>query len=208
MMTTDLEFLREIFKDTRLHIGIGTITQLGLANDGSILRVQVNLLPEDRQIIAQMGFEDVYQVTFPEIDDLCVVAFVDGQPDDAFVIKVYNSTDEKIPVFAQTGHSTLYSRPGKKMYLGSDTKVGIGRPNVEPTEPLVLGNVTVEGLTALCNAFLQPGGTPGNPIGQCLVGPVFLDPAVRTAINTFVSTYLTTPSTNILSQISFTERGV
>lgn len=199
----DLELLREIFKDPRLHIGIGTITQLGLATNGNILRVQVNLLPENRVINCEMGFSDPNDVTFPEVDDLVLVAHVDGDVDEAFVIKVLSTDEEGIPLFAQTGNSVRYARAGKKLYIGSDTKIGIGRPNVEPTEPLVLGNVAVSGLTALCNAFLNAA-----QIGQSGAGPVALDPSVRTALNNFVTQFLTTSSSNILSQIAFTERGV
>ena len=199
----DLELLREIFKDPRLHIGIGVVTQLGLATNGNILRVQVNLLPEQRAINCEMTFADVNDVTFPQLQDLVLVAHVDGDVDEAFVIKVVSTDEEGIPKFAQTGNSVKYARAGKKLYIGSTVKIGIGRPNVEPTEPLVLGNVCVSGLTALCNAFLQ-----ATQIGQSGAGPVALDPTVRTALNNFVSQYLTTASTNILSQIAFTERGV
>ena len=202
-MTNDLELLREIFKDSRLHIGLGVVTQLGLANDGSILRVMVNLIPENREVVCEMTFADVSIVTFPEIEDMCVVLFADGHPDDAYVIGLVNTTDEKIPLFAQTGNTVVYSRPGKKLYLGSSSKVGIGRPNVEPAEPLVLGTTLINGLTALCNAFLN-----ATQIGQGVLGPVFLDASVRAAMVSFMSTYLSTTSTNVVSQIAFTERGV
>lgn len=199
----DLEFLREIFKDQRLHIGIGTIVQLGLANNGNILRVMVNLLPEQRQIVAEMTFSDVNDVTFPEILDLVIVAHIDGDSDEAFIIGVVSTDEEGIPQFAQTGHSVKYSRPGKKLYLGSSSKVGIGRPNVEPTSPLVLGDVLLAGLTALVNAFLNAA-----QVGTNGAGPVPLDGEIVAALTLFKSTYLTTPATNINSQIGFTERGI
>lgn len=202
-MMNDLELLREMFKDNRLHIGIGTVSQMGLAKDGSLLRVMINLLPENREVVAVMCFADVYDVTFPEIDDLVIVAFVDGHPDEAHVIKLVNSKEEKIPAFAQSGHKVAYARPGKKFYLGSDTKVEIGRPDVEAAQALVLGNVLVTGLEAFVDALLN-----ATQIGTSAMGPVYLDPGVRTALESFKSTYLTTAGTNILSQISFTERGV
>lgn len=198
----DLEFLRELFKDVRLHIGIGTISQLGLSIDKSTLRVMVTLLPENRQIVATMGWSDVNQISFPVVDDLVLVAFVDGHPEEAFVIKRISTETEGIPAFAQTGNLVAYSRAGKKAYFGSDTKIGIARPNKEPTEPLVLGNVLASGLTAFVNAFLNAA-----QIGQHPLGPVFLDPTVRTALNNFLTTYINTSSSNILSQIGYTERG-
>lgn len=149
MIPTDLEALREIFKDVRMHIGIGIVKQLGVAQVGSALRVQVALLPEQREIITLMSFADVYDVTFPEINDMVLVAFVEGSPDDAYIVGILNSTEELIPEFSRAGHSTKYARPGKKLYIGSDTFVGIARPDSEPTEPLVLGQVLVTFLTTI-----------------------------------------------------------
>ena len=202
-----MEFLRECFKDLRTHNGVGTITTLSMSTDFSKLLVKVLLMPEQREIVAEMSFPDVTIVCFPEIGDLVTVCMTEGDQDAAYITARFNSLDELIPLFARTGNTTVYSRPGKKIYLGSDAKVGIGRPNIEPTEPLLLGNVTVAGLTALINSFLAPGGVTGAQIGICAVGPVFLDPAVRAALTLFKTTYLTTPSTNILSTIAFTERG-
>jgi hypothetical protein len=201
-MMADLEFLREVFKDVRQHIGIGVIKKLGLAQDNSCLRVQVNLLPENREIIAYMSFADVYDVTFPGVNELVLVAFADGLPDEAHVIARFPSIDEPIPAFARSGHSVKYARPGKKLYVGSDTKIAISRPDVEPTQPLVLGTVLVNALTAFLNAFLNAA-----QVGVSPAGPVFLDPSVRSALVTAMNTYLTTASTNIVSQLSFTERG-
>jgi hypothetical protein len=214
----DLELLREMFKDTRLHIGIGTIDKLGLSTDAATLRVLVNLLPENREVVATMTFSDVNDVTFPEVGDLAIVNFADGDPEECHVMKLVNSKDELIPQFARTGHSVKYSRTGKKMYIGSDTKLGLGRPNVEPTEPLVLGNVLKTYLTALegqVEALIGVIDTipatittaPGN-IG--LVNPAFKTAvdAVKTQLAADKSTYLTTSGTNIVSQIGFTERGV
>lgn len=199
----DLEFLREIFKDPRLHIGIGVITKLGLANDGSILRAMVNLIPENREIVCEVGFADVNDVTFPEISDLVLVGHVDGDVDEAFIFKVLNNKEEKIPQFAQSGNSVKYARSGKKLYLGSDSKVGVGRPNVDPTSPMVLGDVMLNCLTDLMNAFLNSAN-----VGQHALGPVILDPQVKLALQQALNKYVTTTSTNINSQIAFTERGV
>lgn len=199
----DLELLREMFSDTRLHIGIGTIKTLGLSKDGNTLRMMVNLLPENREIVVVKAWSDVSSITFPEVNDLVITASVDGHPDETFAISVLSTKEEPIPKFAQALHSIYYSRPGRKAYLGSDVKVGVGRPGVEPTEPLVLGNTLVSGLAALVNAFLN-----ASQIGQSAVGPVYLDPAVRTALQNFVTTFLNTSSSNIISQIAFSERGV
>lgn len=199
----ELEFWRTLFKDERLHLGIGAITQLGLSKDGNTLRAQVNLLPENREVVVEVTWDDYTRVTFPEVDDLVLVGFVDGHPDDGFLFKNLSNSDEPLAAFARAGHSIYYSRPGKKAYLGSNTKVGIGRPDVEPSEALVLGQTLVAGLQALVNAFLNAAAVGQNAI----VGPVTLDPGVAAALQQFVQTYLTTASSNILSTIAFTERG-
>lgn len=199
----DLELLRTIFQDPRLHIGVGVITQTGVAADGSTFRAQVNLLPENREVVAEVGWESANSVDFPEVGDLAVLVMADGHPDDAFLVKIISHKSTPIPMFARTGNKTVYSRAGKKVYLGSDTKVGIGRMNQEPTEPLVLGNVLVTFLTDILNDFLN-----APQIGQCAVGPVWMDGALRVSLVAHMNTYLTVTTTNILSQIGFTERGI
>jgi hypothetical protein len=191
----DLELLRAVFRDERLHFGVGAIQQLGLASDGSALRVLVNMLPENRVVVAQMTFADLAMVTFPEVDDLCLVAFGDGHPDEAWVLKVANTNDEPIPTFAMTGNTMISPRSG--------LQVGIGRSTAVPTEPLVLGDTLTAGLTYLCNAFLN-----AEQIGWNAVGAVYLDPDLRLAIINFKTIYLNTAATNIVSQIALTERGV
>jgi hypothetical protein len=216
-MMNDLEMLREMFKDPKLHIGIGTIVQLGLESTGNKLRVMVNLLPENRQVVAEMTFADVMDICFPEINDLGVVAFADGHPDECFVIALINNKDEPLPKFAQNGSKVAYSRPGKKFYIGSDTKLGIGRPNIEPTEPLVLGTQLIALLTGILtqiNAVFSAISTgPVSDFGN-LGAPVPTSAEIASAISDattalegLASTYLATASTNIVSQIGFTERG-
>lgn len=199
----DLEALREIFKDVRQHITIGVVTKIGLAKDNSVLRVQVQTLPSKMEHVAIMTFADVFDVTFPELGDLAILAYPDGELDEAHVVALVNSSEEKIPLFARTGHSVKSARVGKKLYLGSDTKVALGRPDVEPTQPLVLGTVLQTFLENFVDAILN-----ATQIGMSAMGPVMLDPGIRAALVSYRNTYLAAASTNILSQIAFTERGV
>jgi hypothetical protein len=206
----DLEFLRDLFKDPRLHIGIGLVTDLGLSQDGSILRASVMLQPENREIVAEVTFSDVNSVTFPEIQDLVLVLFVDGHPDEAFVVARINNSDEPIPVFAQAGNTMIAPRQGKK--------VGIGRSTVTPTDPMVLGTELMNYLVALesrIEAIINALNTV--PTTICTAPGVLgeVNPVLVTDLDTVLSglqsdkaTYLTAASTNILSQIAFTERGV
>lgn len=213
-MNADLEFLRSVFADDRLHIGIGTITQLGLSQDQNLLRCQVNLLPENREVVCMMSWDDIGRITFPEVDDLVLVAFVDGHPDEAHVFRVLTNSDEPISAFARLGHTITNSRPGKKNYIGSDTKVGIGRIDVEPTEPLVLGNVMLSAITQLlagieaCVTAINTMGNNVNTLGSALsLPPFYTGPAMPDPLPSFQSTYISSASSNIVSQIGFTERG-
>ncbi len=203
-MTVDLEALRQIFRDDADHIGIGTITKLGLAEDFNCLRAQVKLLPEGRELVCEVGFPDPGDVTFPQPGDLVVVAVADIGVDEAFVIARFPTKAAPIPTLARTGHSVKYARAGKKMYLGSDTKVSIGRLDKEGSQPLVLGTAMLSALTDILNAFISVGtvgiSSPGG-------GPVPINPALVTALGNALSKYVTTPSTNVVSQIAFTERG-
>lgn len=228
----DLELLRQIFGDPRMHIGFGVIRQLGLAVDHSSLRVQVALLPEEREIIAQMSWADsgalCGDITFPEVDDAVLVAFVEGDPDHAYVIARFSSKDEPLPAFATSGHSVKYARPGKKLYLGSASKVCIARPAVEPTEPLVLGAVfqtfmstvlqklidTQAQIMALVDAF--NAHTHVGNLGYLTTTPQPTDITAATLVKTSVNTAKSAVNSQksspiddgaVLSQIAFTEKG-
>lgn len=201
-MMSDLESLREIFKDVRQWIGIGVITQMELASDNSTYYAQVKLLPDGREVIGYMSFADVSDVTFPEINDMVLVAFADGEQDQCHIVSRYCSTEELVPLLARSGHSVKYSRPGKKMYIGSNVKVGIGKIDSDPSSPLVLGDVLKNFATDFINAILN-----ATQIGTSAAGPVVLDPGMRTALNAVLNTYVTTAGTNFVSQIAYTERG-
>jgi hypothetical protein len=220
-MSSDLEFLKQLFLDPRSHNSIGVVNSLGLSNDGSVLRVGITILPSERGVIAEMTFSDVNDVTFPELNDLALISFAEGEAEECFVMKLVNNGDEPIPVFARFGNTVKYSRAGKKLYLGSDTKVGIGRPNVEPTEPLALGNVLktfLTNLTTRIDTLINSMGilqtTPAvictAPGELGIVNPAWVTAlaALDIQLQTDISTYLSTEATNILSQIAFTERGV
>lgn len=202
-----LEELKEVFRDDRQHIGIGKIKKLALLSDKSALRVQVAMWPdEEREIIATMSWDavgpDSGNFTFPVVDDLVLVAFAEGDPDQAFVIKRLTSKTDTIPPKATEGHSVMQALAGKKAYVASDDKILLGKRNSEPTEPLVLGNVLKTFLTEFFDTILN-----APEIGICAVGPVWLAPAVREQLLQQKDVYIDTMATNILSQLGYTERG-
>lgn len=112
---------------------------------------------------------------------------------------VLGHRDAKRPTMDE-GETVLYDAYGHVVYL-SESKMQFG--SKASTEPMVLGNVLKEFLTMVIDAFLN-----GTQIGVDVFSlPVFLDPALRTLLIQYKAKYLTVTSTNIVSQVTFTERG-
>ena len=142
----DLELMRNMLADNAVHIALATIKATELVADRSLLRVRVQLLPENLEIIAMMSWEHVGPNAgifgFPVPNDLVLVAFVDKDPDLAFVIKRLTSKEDKIPLQAVNGDTVIRALAGKRTHLLSDTEILLGRGGAtDPTEPLVLGAV-------------------------------------------------------------------
>lgn len=140
-----LEELREIFKDDRLHLAMAIVKQLELAQDKSVLRVKCQVVPDNLLIIAKMSWEAVgpsagfFQIPSP--NDLVIVAYVEGDADQAFVIRRCTSKEDNIPLQAMTGDMVMKALAGKKGQILSDTALLLGRGGTDPTENLVLGQV-------------------------------------------------------------------
>lgn len=139
----DLEALKGIFKDRKNHIAVGKITKLGVATDRSVLRVQVSIFPENREIIARMTWDHVGPnsgiFAFPAVDDLVLVAMADGDEENCFVIRRMTSKDDKIPLNAVDGHTVIKALAGKETWITSDTRINLSAGDDDPTQPLVLG---------------------------------------------------------------------
>jgi hypothetical protein len=143
MQGFDLESLRRVFEDKKLHIVIGRVTQLSIADDRSFLKCMVSVWPEEREIVTRMTWESVGPDAgifhFPVVGDLVLVAFAEGDDDQAFVVRRLTSKEDTIPERATEGHSVIRSLAGKQAWLTSDTKVLVSRGDTEPTENFVLG---------------------------------------------------------------------
>ena len=154
-----LEELREIFADNRVHIAVGEIQKLELASDKSVLRVQCLLYPDLRQVVAQMSWEatgpSAGAFMFPNQGDWVLVAFAEGSPHDAFVIKRLTSKTDSIPDQAVTGDAVYRALAGKKAHLLSDTRINLGRGGSEPTENVVLGQVFKEMMSEFLQIFAE-----------------------------------------------------
>jgi len=198
----DLEVFREIFKDNRTHIAIGRISEVEMAKDRSVVRVKVVIFPENVEIIARMSWEQVGPGSgifgFPVVNDLVLVAFADGDIDQAFVIKRLTSKEDKVPLQAVSGHSVMKALDGKKVFITSDTKICLSKGDAEPTQPIVLGNVLKEALSSLIEEIIGHThiGNLGYPTGTPIQAGAF-------------SSIKSSPvdDSAMLSDIAFTEKG-
>ena len=97
------------------------------------------------------------------------------------------------------GEALLYNADGLQIRLEKE-KIKIG--GAEADEPLVLGNVLLEFLdklmTLLATGDFLLCGAPGSPTAP--------NPAKALDLNNWKQTYLTTASSNIVSQLSFSQR--
>lgn len=111
---------------------------------------------------------------------------------------IIGHVDQKPPAM-NAGETVLYDAYGHEIRIEQKAmKFGSANSN----SPMVLGDVLQEYETEVLNAVLQAA-----QIGVCAVGPVFLDPGIRTKLTAAKLKFIDTASTNILSQLSFTERG-
>lgn len=139
-----LEELRSLLSDDKLSIHCAIVKKLQMASDRSVMRVTVELIPDSIMMVARMSWDAVgpdagfFQI--PSVNDLVLVAFCEGNEDEAFVIRRLTSKEDKIPVQALGGHAVVRALAGKKAYMMSDSNVLLGRGGADPTERLVLGD--------------------------------------------------------------------
>lgn len=132
----------------------------------------------------------------PQAPMQSLVVPINGDPTHLVLVGQF---DEGRPA-TEEGEACLYGADGQVVYMKTGGEVLIGSQAAD--EPAVLGNVLAEFLTALIDALLE-----APQIGQDIVGPVFLDPALRAQLVLFKAQYLSTEATNILAQKTFVERG-
>ena len=167
---TDLEALRSIFADDRLWIVLAVIKKLDLSTDRSVLWADVSILPEERTITARMTWEDVGAgsgiISFPQVNDLVLVAMADGDEEQAFVIRRLTGTDQKIPLQAAEGDTAVVAKEGKRLWLTSAEKVFLSKAETEPEENFVLGQVFKQLMVDLLQELAihtHTSGPPGSP---------------------------------------------
>lgn len=215
-LNADLALLKEMLKDDSRHIAVGIIKSIDLAADRSFLKCLVRILPENIEYVARMTWDSIGSgsgsMTFPNPNDVVLVAFADGDEDSCYVIKRLSTKEDKIPVQATTGDSVIVSKDGKRTWIVSDTKIYLAKGESEPTEPLVLGNVLktllsdiLAELADLSEKLSQHKhlGNLGYPTSAPDLSAAFL--AKQSAFLEMKSSPV--DDSEILSDISFTEKG-
>lgn len=144
----NIEDWRSFFTDEDVHVAIASITSLHIADDRSYLKVRANIFPENREVIARMTWDAVGPesgtFTFPNPNDMVLIAFAEGDADQAYVIRRLTSKEDKIPLTAVDGSTVIKALTGKKVWVTSDTIINLSKGDSAPTENLVLGQVWKE----------------------------------------------------------------
>lgn len=177
----DLESLRAALRDSRLWVALGVLKRVELASDRSVCRVLVDILPEEREIVARMTWEDVGPdsgwVALPSAGDLVLLAMAEGDEEQAFVIKRLSSKEDKIPLQAVDGATAIVTKAGKKLWLTSDTRINLSNGTEQPTQNLVLGQVFKDLMVSLLDAIASHThtGNAGFPTSPPLNADEFTD---------------------------------
>jgi hypothetical protein len=203
-MMIDMEGWRQVLEQDDVHITLGQITKLLLADDRSVLRVQVALFPElETEFICRMSWEAVGPEAgffqFPNAGDLVVLGIPDADEAIPFVISRLTSKEDKIPLNAIDGHTVLKALNGKKNWITSDTKILLSKGDDEPTENLVLGQVLKTFISDVLTLIIghnhtssQPGFPSSPPLNASDFSDLKSDPV---------------DNEGILSDLAFTEKG-
>jgi hypothetical protein len=232
-MSVDIEALRELFRDQRIHLVRARVDATELLLDASKYKVQCTVLPHENEVVAEVGFgasgAGAGDFDLPLAGDLVLLAFTDDG--EAFVISRLSSSDDPIPRRAD-GNKVSAARDGQKFYLFSDSGVFLGAGGLtDPDEPLVLGNVLksclndsvyqklqdiIDRVSSLIDKLVAGPlvicGSPGTPgstypaLAADLNGLKTELGVLTTEITEDKAEFLTTPTSNILSGIAFTER--
>ena len=143
MKPFDLQQLKEIFRDDRLHMALAVVKSLDFSADRSVLRCMVQMLPEGINMVARMSWDavgpDAGMFQFPSANDLVLISFANGHEDECYIIRRLTSKEDKIPVQAADGHLVMRALAGKKAYVQSTLKINLSKTG-EGAEQNMMGN--------------------------------------------------------------------
>lgn len=118
---------------------------------------------------------------------------------DASHVNILGHFDQNRPSVSD-GEICLYGADGQKIYFKNGGTIHQGSQSAN--EPVVLGNVLLAFITDLITALIT------DPLGfDAFALPVFIDPALREKLTQYLQKYATDPSTNVVGQKNFVERG-
>ena len=212
----DLASLREIFK-AGSPISLVVIKQVEITEELDEIRCLCEALPENNEIVARISFPSCSQgngfFALPNANDFGICVFSDD--DTPIIVGFLSNSDDLIPEQVKDGDVVLKCL--KKLHIAA-TKINLGKadPSAEPDEPLPLGNVLLEYFTeihtrldAIIDAIVAGPVAIDSIGGQCPTNPALITAlnAEKTLLGTAKSTYVDTDSSNVVSQIAFTERG-
>jgi len=217
-----IEVFKYLMSRDDITLGVGQITEVDNPQNNGWL-VKVNVFPEEYEVVGLMLWPKSSQEP-PEVSD--VVCLLMPQDNTETVLCFGAIRNANKPVHARTigGECVLGAIQGKKTNIVSDTRVNIGRGGeTEESEPLVLGNILKSAMSDLY-ASLDRLATNLSSLNEVVTS---LDSSLAGGANSVTlaaikadlqamtdtdlpadeSEYLDTASTNIVSQIGFTERG-
>lgn len=223
-----LQELSYLLQDNQPQICLGLVLEVEEGEPDQLL-TKFEVLPTGNKLIAPVAWTPgVYEK--PRVGDIALLVVAGRELDHAYAISFLPRTESGwlIPQRSLDGELSFKSRAGQKLNISSDTRINIGKGGeTEEAEPLVLGLVLKEYLTALVTDIgslvdhlktlstdVAACGTALNGLGATNSVPANVASlsALLTNLKTKVGTtdknkYISTASTNILSQQVFTERG-
>jgi hypothetical protein len=215
MRPLDLEGLREVFKDNRTHVALATVDKLELATDNSVLKAKCTVLGQGRVVIARVTWGAIGPnagfIQFPVVGDVVLLAFGEGDDEQAFLIARLSNSTDKIPTNAAAGGTIMRALAGLPAWVTSDTKINLSRGVTAPTENLVLGQVFKTFMSAVLAELKAQADTLASHTHIGNVGYPTSAPVQASAITAHGTAFNAKKSSPIddsaiLSDVSFTQK--
>ena len=146
-MRLQLEDLRQMLAPDKVYFAIAKVTRIHMVSDRSSLRCDCEILNEgeERSVLARVASPIVGpnsgDFQRPAINDMVLIAFVDADPDLAFIFARLTSKEDTLPVNSDAGDRVIKSLGGKNVWITGQNKVNITKTDAIPDQNLVLGQV-------------------------------------------------------------------
>lgn len=186
--------IRQIIRQELTSILMGKITANANQNRSSARRFQTDGQMNNLRNIQPYGIS-----SRAPAGTQCLVVPIGG---DASHMNVVGHFDESRPSLSD-GESILYGADGQVIYMKNGGTIHQGSKGA--AEPVVLGQTNLDFMGQFLDALTTQSDTR---IGYDSFGlEVFLDPQILETLLELKEKYITDPSTNIVGQKNFVERG-